>query len=236
MRLPIRLFAFGLCLPLLGASPSMEAAGIQDREAISARVEAFLRERLEGRGEALQVQVQPPDRRLRLDACDRPLEAFLPSHAPEAGRVTVGVRCNGARPWVLYVPARVSLFARVWVARRELRRGGRIVRADLVLQRRDLGTLHGGYLLASDSPLGQSARHRIARGRVIRPGDLRRPPAVRRGARIDILARIGRVQVRMKGKALGPGHIGETIQVVNLSSGRRLDARVVSAGTVEVPL
>ena len=212
------------------------AAEIQDPATIVERVEAFLRARLGGQGDGLAVQVQAPDRRLRLDACSRPLKAFLPRHAPRAGRVTVGVRCADGEPWTLYVPARVSLYAQVWVVRRDLNRGHRIGAGDLTLERRDLGRLPGGYLLAGESPLGQALRHRIARGRVLRPGDLEPATAVPRGARIDILARVGRVQVRMKGKALKPGHIGERIPVVNLSSGRKLDARVVSAGTVEVEL
>jgi flagella basal body P-ring formation protein FlgA len=234
---PLLRAALSAALLLLTSSGQGAVTGpFQTHESIRNEVRAFLLKRNRSAGSDMEVQVNSLDPRLRLALCDRPLEVFLPPSAPAVGRVTTGVRCTGKRPWSLYLPSRVSLFAQVVVARRDLARGKPIPRAALTLERRDLARQRRGYFLQIDEVAGKEAHRRVGRGAVLNPGLVQDPPAVHRGAIVSIVARISGIEARMKGKALAEGTLGQRIRVENLSSGRELEARVVSAGTVRVDI
>jgi flagella basal body P-ring formation protein FlgA len=229
--------ALGLALILGAALPALaETPPAQSHEAIRTAVREFLLAREISPGAEMEVWVNDLDPRLRLAACERPLEVFLPPSAPPAGRVTAGVRCTGASRWSLYVPARVRWLDEVVVAARELTRGSRIDAASLSLERRDLARLPRGYFLTAGEAAGLVPDRTVARGTVLHPGLLDTPLAVRRGGLVNIVARVAGAEIRMKGKALDAGAMGARIRVENLSSGRELEARVVSAATVRVDI
>jgi flagella basal body P-ring formation protein FlgA len=230
-----RALGLGLLL-LLPLTVLAEPAPSQSHEAIRAAVRNFLLSRDASPGAEMEVWVNDLDPRLRLAACAEPLEVFLPPSAPPAGRVTAGVRCNGTTRWSLYVPARVRWLDEVVVAARELPRGQRIDPASLTLERRDLARLPRGYLLTLDQATGLVPDRTVTQGTVLHPGLLDIPLAVRRGALVNIVARVAGAEVRMKGKALDAGPLGARIRVENLSSGRELEARVVSDATVRVDI
>jgi flagella basal body P-ring formation protein FlgA len=230
-------------LLLLAALPCRMAHGeptrqgaIQSPQSIRDSVLAFLRGQQTSATASVQIHVDTPDPRLRLPLCDRPLEAELPPAGRPTGRVAVGVRCNGRSPWTLYVPALVQLFDRVVVSRRTLARGTPIQPGDLRLERRDLTRELNGYFLRLADVVGQAPSRTILPGRVLAPGLVQRPPAVTRGALVSIVAQLGGVEARMRGRALEPGALGARIRVETLSGGKELQARVVSAGTVKVDI
>jgi flagella basal body P-ring formation protein FlgA len=184
----------------------------------------------------VDVQVGRLDPRLRLTRCEQPLEVFPAGHARAVGAVTVGVRCDGTRPWKVYLQARVRLFRPVAVLARALPRGARIASADLRLERRDVGRLQRGYLTALDELVGMQLRFAGASGRVLAARDLQAPKLVRRGERVTLLATGTAVEVRSNGRALEDGARGEVIRVRNLDSRRVVEGVVAAAGTVRIRL
>ncbi len=225
---------------LLGAATLPAAAGadarLQPHDDIRETVRAFLLERAQRPGAEIEIEIGRLDPRLRLGRCARALEAYLPPSGRTLGRVTIGVRCDGDSPWSLYVPAQVQAFAPVVVAARQLERGSTLGRGDLRLERRDLGRLHRGYFLDPARVVGKSADQVVRRGRTLDPGMLSAATTIRRGEQVNIVASLGGIEARMRGKALSPGAVGELIRVENLSSGKELQARIVSAGTVAVDI
>ena len=63
------------------------------------------------------------DSRLKLAACDQPLATYDSPNGLNGGRGVVGVRCNGSKPWKIYVPVRIALMESVVVSRRAIVRG-----------------------------------------------------------------------------------------------------------------
>lgn len=238
-KLSIFFRLWALILGLLSISPLWASEQtIQSRESIREHVRQFLLQRATvGAGShEVVIKVNAMDARLRLSLCDKPLEAFLPPSARASGRVTVGVRCTGSKPWSLYVPAGIQQFDQVVVAKRHIKRGGLVTRADLTLERQDLTRLRRGYFLHPDDVLGLIAERGIRHGTTLTPHLLEQPMAVKRGARVVIIARIGGIEARMKGKSLDNGSLGEQVRVKNLSSKKELEARVISAGLVRVDI
>lgn len=183
-----------------------------------------------------EVTVGRLDSRLRLAACEQPLESYVPQGRRRMGKITVGIRCNGLHPWSMFVPVTVKIMTQVVVARGSLPRGAIIGEGDIGLEQRDISRLHRGYLEDKKAVLGKKLRQRMRQHQVITPSQLDTPYAIKRNNRVTILASSKTLKIRVAGKALQNGSVGELIRVRNESSKKELDARVIAPGIVEVAM
>eukprot|EP01030_Chromulinospumella_sphaerica_P007412 gene7412-7253_t len=181
-----------------------------------------------------EIQVNPLDPRLRMPTCDKELTATLESPAKPLGRVTVKVRCEGASPWTVFVPAQVRLFREVVTTTRPLRRAGVIESQDVMLRERDISLLNQGYLTAVDQAVGQRLTRPMVNDQVISLVHIEQAEVIRKGDQVVITARSGTLSVRMPGEALASGGLSEQIRVKNLNSKRVIKAQVIAPGQVEV--
>ncbi len=236
-RLPTSaLFCMAICLAPFSGSLAAESTSYQSHESIREAAREHILERREEYPAPPEVQAGHLDNRLRLAACEQPLETFSPPGKRLLGKVTVGVRCEGEKPWVLYVPVTIIVMAPVVVANSELARGATVTPGDVKLEKRDIARLHRGYYATLEEAVGKTVRHSLRRNQVVTPSRLNSPLAVKRNSRVTILAASSSVQVRMSGTALQNGSIGERIRVKNRSSERELEARVVKQGVVQVTM
>jgi len=224
--------AVALLLALLAAAPLM-ARETQSLEGIRAAVQGFLEEQAAGYGQA-EVSVGRLDPRLRLAACPSPLQASLPAGSRLPGRATVLVRCDGPKPWTLYVQGKVEVFEPVLVAARPLSRGRLIQADDLKRVERAVSSLTSGYFTDAERLVGMKVKRPIRSGMPVGRHMVEHRKLVRRGERVMIRAESGGVSVRMAGKALTDGAKGDLIEVENLSSKRTVEAVVASPGQVRV--
>ncbi|MCU1783057.1 flagellar basal body P-ring formation chaperone FlgA [Pseudomonas sp. 13B_2.1_Bac1] len=183
-----------------------------------------------------EIQVSQLDPRLRMPMCDKELTATLESPAQPIGRVTVKVRCEGASPWTVFVPAQVKLFRDVVVVARPLKRTGIIGFEDVVLRERDISMINQGYLTSLDQAVGQKLTRPVVTDQVITLVHLEQAEVIRKGDQVVISASSGALQVKMPGEALSNGGMSEQIRVKNLNSNRVIKARVTAPGQVEVAL
>lgn len=236
MRHSHRYYALQLIAPLLLMAGLAQAskAPAQSHESIVRAAQSHLQQAFTQHGDQLQISISPLDHRLRLNPCDTPLQAFDPPGGISLGRTTVGIRCPQPKPWTLYVSANVGLEMPVIVATQDLARGAPIEPEDLELQVMDTTHLLRGHFTEIDKLVGNSLKRTLRRGQVITPGMLVVQKTMRRGEQITILSAIGSIEVRSRGKALQDGNPGDLIPVENLSSKRRLEARVVSSGLVSI--
>ncbi|MGA0927530.1 MAG: hypothetical protein ACO3RW_10050, partial [Burkholderiaceae bacterium] len=58
----------------------------------------------------VMVSIRPLDSRLAPALCDEPLQALPANSARTLGAVSVGVRCNGTKPWTIYVRGTVNAY------------------------------------------------------------------------------------------------------------------------------
>jgi len=183
-----------------------------------------------------EIQVNPLDPRLRMPMCDKELTATLESPAQPIGRVTVRVRCDGASPWTVFVPAQVKLFRDVVVVTRPLKRTGILGFEDVALRERDISQINQGYLTSVDQAIGQKLTRPMVTDQVITLVHLEQAEVVRKGDQVVISANSGTLTVKMPGEALSNGGMSEQIRVKNLNSNRVIKARVTAPGQVEVAL
>lgn len=219
---------------LLMASSVTFGQALQPHDTIRDAAEQHVLDEMATRDAETSVEAGSIDSRLRLAACQQPLETFAPYRRRNASRITIGVRCNDATRWTLYVPVNVSRMEEIVIARRPMSRGAIISADDIRLEKRDVARLHRGFITSLGQVTGKRVKRNIQANGVITPERITVQHAVKKGHLVTILARVGSLEVRVKGKALDNGAIGDRIKVKNSSSERELEATIVARGTVKV--
>lgn len=187
-------------------------------------------------GEPWHVELGHLDPRLHLKPCDQALETFVPNGGIRVGNITVGVRCNGATPWKLYLPVSIRLFTEVVVLRQPVSVGGALTAADLHLEKRDVSQMASGYFRSIAEVEGKLLQRSTAVGRVLSRESVANPALVRRGQKVTLQATTAGFEIRVEGEALSNAGFGERIKVRNLSSRRVVEGIVGAGGRVLVGL
>ncbi|AQV96541.1 flagella basal body P-ring formation protein FlgA [Cupriavidus necator] len=205
------------------------AAGPFAEDPARVAVERFLLQQTAGLPGKVSVQVAPPSGG-RAPECVAP-DPFLPAGASPWGRVSVGVRCGGERPWVRYMQARVSVLTDYYVAARALGPGEPVSQADIEVRQGDLGTLPRAVITDPAQLAGAVTANRIAAGSPLRSDLLRKAIAVRQGQTVTVAVEGDAFQITSEGKVLADAATGNTVQV-RLRSGQVVNGLVRSGDTV----
>lgn len=221
------------CLAFL-APPLTHAQDYQPVETLRETAKNFIQRQLSNAGGRLEIDAGMPDARLRLPACAEAPEAFPPPGSRMTGTTSIGIRCHHPKPWSIYVPVKVKIYAPALTASRALTRGDVISEKDVRTVELDIAGLPEGYFSTSTQILGRIVKRPIAAGIYYTPAMLEAPRLVRKGDMVTILAEIAGVNVRMAGKALTDGAAGTSVQVSNLSSQRIIEGTVIAEGVVKV--
>lgn len=217
-------------------TPAM-AGTFQSHKSIYQAAKSFLRAHVDSKhSQRIEIKTGKLDLRLKLKKCSKSLKAFSPKGSREIGKTTVGVKCIGSNPWSLHVPVTISIYKKVLVAARTLQRGDILSDADIKLEVHDIGSLSYGYFEDKRIGAGMKIKRRALAGAVLTPSMLKKPQVVTRGQKIAIMAQSGRMKVRMMGKALANGAIGDRIQVMNIKSRQKLEGVVTSSAEVQVDI
>lgn len=226
-----------MCIVMSVAEAETETEAIQSHKSIYKAAKGFVRGHVASlHKQAVEIKVGKLDSRLRLRQCDSAIEAFLPKGSRDIGKTTVGVKCTGSKPWSLHVPVTISVFKNVLVAARTLQKAAILTEADIKLVRHDLSSLAYGYYEDKKSGSGMKLKRRVVAGAVLTPAMLKKPRIITRGQKVAIMAQSGRMQIRMMGKALDSGALGDRIKVLNVKSKQKLEGTVTSSSVVEVDI
>jgi len=120
------------------------------------------------------------------------------------------------------------------VAISSIRRGQLITAEDVMLENKNVSTLHFGYLNSIEAAIGSIAKRHISVGKILTKQTIGAPKIVRRGEHVTIISNNKRFSVRMAGKAMSDGTKGKRIRVKNNSSKRIIEATVTAPGVVTV--
>ena len=221
-----RAFALLLLLALVAvvaANARAAASSTQPLDEIRAAAIAALG----GGDDPAQATLDPA---LRLARCSQPLQAVA------SGARMAQVRCADTPGWRLFVPVRIRREADVVVLAVAAASGVPIAAHQLAVQRREIGQAAGATFSDPAALVGRIPSRALAPGLVPTEADLSLGAPLRRGDPVVLVSRVGGVEVRMQGRAMGAAQAGGVIVVENTSSHRSLRGRVVADGVVEVML
>ncbi|MDX8397122.1 MAG: flagellar basal body P-ring formation chaperone FlgA [Mariprofundaceae bacterium] len=138
------------------------------------------------------------------------------------------------RRW--YVPIQVRWWAKVVTSRQELPSRTLLQPSMLQLKRKDI-TAHAGAWWTNISDLkGMRSMRPMHKGDAIYSNTVMRPPLIKRGDIVTIIAGNANFSVRSQGQAMKAAGLGESILVQNMRSKKRIQAIVIDSHTVQVDL
>lgn len=217
-----------LCTLSAGAGAAT-SSGAQSHAEIRDTVTAFVRAQTQGMPGKVTIQVTEIDRRITLPACTA-LEAFLPPGTQLNGNSSVGVRCNSAQGWSLFVPVNVKVSLNMLTAKKTLQQG-QTLRAE------DIGSLpseslQAGTLTDPAQAIGKIMKYGVAAGQILRQDMLRAPYTVIRGQSVQLQVLGSGFRVSAEGQALNNAAEGETTSA-RAASGQIVSG-VVRGGAIQV--
>jgi flagella basal body P-ring formation protein FlgA len=207
--------------------------GQQDSEAIRTTALAFLQQQSAGLPGKVDITVAPAFPR-GLAAC-MVLEPFMPSGARLWGRVTVGVRCAGQRPWTIYLQARISLHATYYLAGRAMSPGEVLTAADLVAREGDLTGLPQAIVTDPSQAVGSVTLTRVSAGMPLRRDMLKSASAVSIGQTVRVVAAGEGFAISSEGSAMNNASPGQQVRV-KTPNGQVISGIVKDGATVEIQL
>lgn len=216
------------------ATPAAAAAAtMQDGESIRLTALNFLQQQAAGLPGKVDITVTPVFPR-GLAACSA-LDPFMPTGARLWGRLTVGVRCVGERPWTLYVQARVSINATYYTAARAIAPGEVLSNADLVARDGDLTVMPQAIVTDPAQAVGAVALSRVPAGLPLRTDMLRASTSVSIGQTVHVVAGGSGFSISADGTVMNNAAPGQQVRV-KTAGGQIITGIVKDSQTVEVAL
>ncbi|BBP97644.1 hypothetical protein BSFA1_27730 [Burkholderia sp. SFA1] len=213
--------------------PAGAGAAMQDGESIRVAALNFLQQQAAGLPGKVEIAVTPVFPR-GLAACSA-LDPFMPTGARLWGRMTVGVRCVGERPWTLYVQARVSINATYYQAARAIAPGEVLTNADLVARDGDITAMPQAIVTDPAQAVGAVALSRVPAGLPLRTDMLRAATSVAIGQSVRVVAGGSGFSISAEGTAMNNAAPGQQIRV-KTAAGQIITGVVKDAQTVEISL
>jgi len=228
-----------LLVMLLPLAPFTFATAMerQSTAKIKASVKQFLDDNIEVNTDSeISVKIGTIDPRLNLSRCSDPLEPFNKRTGDLSGNITVGVRCHTPKRWTIYVPVEINVYEHVIASARPLAKGQVITSQAIKTIKLRTSHKNVAYYKNPKYVVGMVASRNMGPGKVITPRLIQAPTLVKRGEAVILLAETPHLTVRMKGKAMQDGAMGELIKVRNISSNRVIEGTVAKTGVVEVTM
>jgi flagella basal body P-ring formation protein FlgA len=221
--------AASAALPQAAGAPAV----MQDGESIRLAALTFLQQQTAGLPGHVDITVTPVFPR-GLAACSS-LDPFMPTGARLWGRMTVGVRCIGERPWTLYVQARVSINATYYLAARAIAPGEVLSNADLIARDGDLTVMPQAIVTDPAQAVGAVALSRVPAGLPLRTDMLRAASSVAIGQNVHVVAGGSGFSISAEGTAMNNAAPGQQVRV-KTAGGQVITGVVKDSQTVEVSL
>jgi len=211
---------------------------IQSHQSIRDAAKAFASQlaKRQGNSASIDIEVGSLDSRLRLSKCSQALSTFESPNSKTSGKTTVGVRCDGDIFWKLYISVNIKVMKEIAVLKNPITRNSILTADDITLVKKDISSLHQGYYTQANKLVGKHVKRAMKSGTIITPAKVKNPLAIKKGSMVTILADISGIKVRMKGKALKSGSLGDWITAKNLSSNRKIEGKILKSGVILVTL
>ncbi|WP_250514248.1 flagellar basal body P-ring formation chaperone FlgA [Caballeronia sp. INDeC2] len=230
---PMRRVSFNPQTAAPAAALPQAPAAMQDGESIRVAALNFLQQQAAGLPGKVEITVTPVFPR-GLAACSA-LDPFMPTGARLWGRMTVGVRCVGERPWTLYVQARLSINATFYTAARAIAPGEVLSNADLVARDGDITAMPQAIVTDPAQAVGAVALSRVPAGLPLRTDMLRAASSVAIGQNVHVVAGGSGFSISAEGTAMNNAAPGQQVRV-KTAGGQIITGIVKDSQTVEIAL
>ena len=171
--------------------------------------------------------------RITADTSDEPVRLISLRYAGGSGQFTARFMVSGQTE-PLDISGRADLVVSVPHLTAALS-SNQIIRPENVEMRQvPVRTADTGSFSSLDQVIGMELKRPARAGKMLQPGDLRRPVLISRNEAVTIVYRKGPMTLTVKGQALDDAASGENVQVLNLMSNKVLSAVAADQGLVTI--
>ncbi|MFI4918026.1 MAG: flagellar basal body P-ring formation chaperone FlgA [Legionellales bacterium] len=184
--------------------------------------------------ESVESSVISFNQKIVLPSCVGDIDVSLssPNRSNQANSVTLS--CKDAPTWSVFIPVTIKILTQVLVASHPLTAGSVISAADVVYEKYDKNVLTNGFFKEKQAALGLVARYSINVGAVLTKNNMKQLPIIKKNQTITLAIKTAGIEVTMLGIAKSDGFLNETINVLNPSSKKIIDAIVISSTQAEI--
>jgi flagella basal body P-ring formation protein FlgA len=178
----------------------------------------------------IDVVAMPIDKRVNIPACS---SSLIFSSSPEAlsqSNVSVKAECQDNN-WYMFMVVKATETQAVVIISRAVSPGTLLTNDNLNVINMNKKRLRSSTFSDIEDVVGARIKRRVSAGRPVDPKNL---CYVCKGDRVTISAGTTNMMVKTSGIALEDGRMGQTIQVKNRRSDKKIYARVASTGQVEI--
>jgi flagella basal body P-ring formation protein FlgA len=178
----------------------------------------------------IDVVAMPIDKRVNIPACS---SSLIFSSSPEAlsqSNVSVKAECQDNN-WYMFMVVKATETQAVVIISRAVSPGTLLTNDNLNVINMNKKRLRSSTFSDIEDVVGARIKRRVSAGRPVDPKNL---CYVCKGDRVTISAGTTNMMVKTSGIALEDGRMGQTIQVKNRRSDKKIHARVASTGQVEI--
>jgi flagella basal body P-ring formation protein FlgA len=178
----------------------------------------------------IDVEAMPIDKRVQIPICTATL---IFSSSPEAlsqSNVTVKAQCSD-NDWYMFMVVKATETQPVVVISSAVSPGTLLTTDNIHIVNMNKKRLRRSTFADIEDVVGARIKRRVSAGRPVNPNNL---CFVCKGDSVTISAGNPSMRVKTSGVALEDGRMGETIQVKNRRSNKKIHARVSSTGQVEI--
>ena len=215
----------------LGAAPAAALQDIEELQTLAAREAALHLPLLKDKQRVLAGPIPP---QMQLARCTDNMQTRVGPAPHMNDRVLVEIRCQASPGWHLYVPVRVVGTTSVAVAAHAIVAGSVLTAADVRVESHDMTQLPPGYLDDASIAVGRTAARPISGGSILNNQQLVASKVVQHGQTVTLVAAAGGMSIRMAGRAVTDGMLGQRVKVQNLSSGKIVEGIARSEQAVEI--
>jgi flagella basal body P-ring formation protein FlgA len=159
-----------------------------DSATITREAEIFLRNQtklLEENESKVEITVNKPDPRLKLQVCDQ-LVPFLTPGSKAWGKITLGVQCKAPKPWTIYLGANVKVFGGYFVTNKAVGMGQILTEQDLVKIQGEVSSLPSGIITDEKQAIGKTMLANYPAGVNLRREMFKLIPVIQQGQSIKV--------------------------------------------------
>jgi flagella basal body P-ring formation protein FlgA len=184
------------------------------------------------RSKTIDIVAMHIDKRVKIPKCTSELIFSSSSEALSQSNISVKAECYDS-DWYMFMVVKATETQPVVVISSAVSPGTLLTTNNLRIVNMNKNLLRSSTFADIKNVIGARIKRRVSAGRPVDPNSL---CYVCKGDGVTISAGSPNMQVKTGGIALEDGSMGETIQVKNRSSNKKIHARVVSTGQVQIDI
>ena len=134
----------------------------------------------------------------------------------------------------IFLRTKVSVFDRIVVAKKRMKKGDLISSAEAGIEERDVAVLNPGIIKDLNIVLGKESKTFIPNGNPVYDWMIKERPLVKKNEKVKINASSDNIDVSAVGQSLEDGNMDSEIKIKNLTSGKELIGVVTGTGEVTI--